>query len=91
MHFLAGFFDLRGVLGQAELLPAAGDGPQHSNQRGRGSDGNAPGHCVVNQPGIGVQRRRQELVAWNEHHHEVKRIVLFGAVIFAGQAVHLTA
>ena len=91
MRFFAHVLDSGGVLRQPELLPSVGHGPQHRNKGSGGGDGNPLAHSVFDEIGIGVQSRGQELVAGNEHHHEIQRTRDTHAVTLPGKVVHLGA
>ncbi len=61
------------VIRQGFLLPGILSRPQHSDQsRGRG-DVHLPGHRVLEQAGVDLERRGQECLAGNEEHDELGR------------------
>ena len=70
---------------RVHLLPAVGHCPQQGDQRSRGGNRHALSHAV----GRDFERGTQELVAGNEHHHEVHSVRRARSVVLLGEVVDL--
>ena len=80
-----------GGLGHALLLPAVGDRVEHRQQRRRRGDQHAPGHRVLDQLRVGLQRGAVQVLAGQEHHHQVGRGVELGPVGLVGERLDVLA
>ena len=80
-----------GVFRQGRLLPGVLRGPQHGDQRDGGGDVHLARHRVLEQVRITLQGRRQERLARDEQHHELRCRAERGPVRLGGQPVHVLA
>ena len=63
--------DLAGVLRKRLLAPRVGHRLEHGDQRGGGGEHDLLAGCVLEQPGVGVERLGEQRLARQEHDDEL--------------------